>query len=79
VKAGTMIIDIHYHLMNKGWDPEKLFSSATKLITKTYGSLSAKQIENMFSALWDPTGEKAIKFMDEAGILGGNAQKLLGL
>jgi hypothetical protein len=33
----------------------------------------------MFSALWDPTGEKAIKFMDEAGILGGNAQKLLGL
>lgn len=41
-----MIIDTHYHLMNKGWDP---------------------------------TGEKAIKFMDEAGILGGNAQKLLGL
>ncbi len=63
-----MIIDIHYHLMNKGWDPEKLFSAAEKLITKTFGPLSKEQIKQMFAALWDPTGEKAIKFMDDAGI-----------
>jgi predicted TIM-barrel fold metal-dependent hydrolase len=63
-----MIIDIHYHLMNEGWDPEKLFSSAKKLITKTFGPLSDDQLKRMFSNFWDPTGEKAIEFMDSAGI-----------
>ena len=63
-----MIIDIHYHLMNKGWDPEKLFLSAAKLFEKEFGVFSIEKIEEMLSSFWDPSGEKAIQFMDEAGI-----------
>ena len=63
-----MIIDIHYHLMNKGWDPEKLYSSAQKLFAKAFGASSLEEIRKMLSTFWDPTGEKAIQFMDEAGI-----------
>jgi predicted TIM-barrel fold metal-dependent hydrolase len=63
-----MIIDIHYHLMNKGWEHEKLYTSAAKLLAKAFGPLSKEQINKMFSTFWDPTGEKAIKFLDEAGI-----------
>ena len=63
-----MIIDIHYHLMNKGWDPEKLYLSASKLFAKAFGAFSLEEIKKMLSTFWDPSGEKAIQFMDEAGI-----------
>lgn len=63
-----MIVDIHYHLMNKGWDPEKLYFSATKLFKKAFGASSLEEMKKMLSTLWDPSGEKAIQFMDKAGI-----------
>ena len=63
-----MIIDIHYHLMNKGWDPENLYLSASKLFAKSFGAFSLEGIKKMLSTFWDPSGEKAIQFMDEAGI-----------
>lgn len=63
-----MIIDIHYHLMNKGWDPDKLFLSAEKLFAKAFGTSSSEEIKKMLSAFWDPSGEKVIRFMDEGGI-----------
>jgi predicted TIM-barrel fold metal-dependent hydrolase len=63
-----MIIDIHYHLMNQGWDSKKLHSSAAKLFEKEFGISSLEKLEKMLSAMWDPSGEKAIKYMDEGGI-----------
>ena len=63
-----MVIDIHYHLMNEGWDPEKLYVSAAKLLEKSFGIASVEKIKQMFSALYDPNGEKAIQFMDKAGM-----------
>jgi len=63
-----MIIDIHYHLMNKGGDPEKLFLSGAKLFAKALGTSSLEEIKKMLSTFWDPSGEKAIQFMDDAGI-----------
>jgi len=63
-----MIIDIHYHLMNQGWEHEKLFLSAAKLFAKTFGEAPPDAIKQMLAHLWDTTGEKAIRFMDEGGI-----------
>jgi len=63
-----MIIDIHYHLMNEGWDPDKLYLSATKLFEKSFGTSSEEKIKQMLSSFWDPSGEKAIQFLDKAGI-----------
>jgi len=63
-----MIFDIHYQLMNAGWDPERLYFSAPKLFEKAFGASSREKISRMLSALWDPSGEKAIQFLDRAGI-----------
>jgi hypothetical protein len=63
-----MIIDIHYHLMNQGWEHEKLFLSAAKLFAKTFGEAPPDAIKQMLAHFWDPTGEKAIRFMDAVGI-----------
>ena len=41
-----MIIDIHYHLMNEGWDPDKLYLSATKLFEKSFGTSSEEKIKH---------------------------------
>jgi hypothetical protein len=63
-----MVIDIHYHLMNKGWDPDKVYLAGMRLFEKVFGASSPERVKEMLSTFWDPSGEKAIQFMDKAGI-----------
>ena len=51
-----MIIDIHYHLMNDGWDPDKLWFSAKKSFEKAFGVCTEEKIKGFLSHFWDPTG-----------------------
>lgn len=68
-----MIIDIHYHIADKGWWSEKFWDGLAVFmggfLAKKGVGLSVKEVKStLFHPFWDPTGEILLRHMDEAGI-----------
>lgn len=68
-----MIIDIHYHVWDEGWRPERFWDAVTKLMIPGLARTGKEMSEGEFKrkvlpSYWDPKGEKLIKAMEEEGI-----------
>jgi predicted TIM-barrel fold metal-dependent hydrolase len=68
-----MMIDFHCHLWIRGYLPEKFWAAQARFFEQWYMERGEEkptiQIEQqVFSRYWDPTGEKTLRSMDEAGI-----------
>lgn len=69
----TRIVDIHSHLWAEDWLPERFWDAfvdiAVRENKKKGKSVSPARIrESYLPTYWDPTGEKLLERMDEAGI-----------
>lgn len=63
-----MIIDIHCHIWTKEWLPKKFVKGLARLLSPILG-MSEERVEKEFlPTYWDPTGEKLLQRMNEAGI-----------
>lgn len=68
-----MIIDAHCHLFREDWLPQKFWEEFAEFLAaasaRQGGTLSLERVRReVLPSLWDPTGEKQIRAMDEAGI-----------
>lgn len=69
-----MIIDAHSHIVDKDWYPEKYWTELAKVFVAPAKRLlgidiTPQQIvDQIFPTFFDPTGEKLIAEMDDAGI-----------
>ncbi|MBI2877559.1 MAG: amidohydrolase [Candidatus Tectomicrobia bacterium] len=68
-----MIIDAHCHLFREDWLPQGFWEEFAGFLAAASArqgrALSPEKVrEELLPSLWDPTGEKQIRAMDEAGI-----------
>lgn len=70
----SIVIDSHYHLMQREWLPEPLWETlASHLGAHVSGdagqAMNAQEFaQKYFPRLWDPQGEQLLRKMDEVGI-----------
>src|SRR3990172_9405206 len=74
----SIVVDSHYHLLQKEWLPEPLWETlATHLAVHISGDqqqkLNAQEFaQKYFPMMWDPEGEHLLRRMDEVSIEGQN-------
>ncbi|OGK94238.1 MAG: hypothetical protein A2X50_15735 [Candidatus Rokubacteria bacterium GWF2_70_14] len=70
----SIVVDSHYHLLQKEWLPEPLWETlASHLAVHISGDqqqkLNAQEFaQKYFPMMWDPEGEHLLRRMDEVGI-----------